>query len=166
MLNSPSCLNPITFDQCDLPSRSFCICIEFLLVFALHICAFPQRWFSNPSHFLPRFFGTLNVEAPDLWYMLTPSSPTHLQPCFARQDNSQYSSPSSSPSTLADISQHRQQRPIFCSFVLLVYFLQAQIIRWWIQNRQISGMPSTAIIDDDANTGKINVIQYKCKTVV
>ena len=56
MLNSPRCLNPITFDQCDLPSRSFCICIEFLLIFALHICAFPQRWFSNPSRFLPRFF--------------------------------------------------------------------------------------------------------------
>ena len=56
MLNSPSCLNPITFDQCDLPSRSFCICIEFLLVFALHICAFPQRWFSNPPDFLPQFF--------------------------------------------------------------------------------------------------------------
>ena len=72
MLNSPSCLNPITFDQCDLPSRSFCICIEFLLVFALHICAFPQRWFSNPSRFCRVFFGTLNVEAPDLWYMLTP----------------------------------------------------------------------------------------------
>ena len=64
----PSCLNPITFDQCDLPSHEY-IAAACISLRSHHSCA----RFSNPLVFCCSFFSSLKLNGSMIYANPSPS---------------------------------------------------------------------------------------------